>query len=78
MHGNSSNYHIEFDVAYLHPQPEPMFWAVVGGFISDQNIPNTYVVAVRQICGDVSEVKCWKLEKLAINNKVILNLSAPL
>ncbi len=78
MQGRSGHYHIEFDVAYLHPQPQPKFWAVVGGFVSDQNISNTYVAAVRQVCANISDVKCWRLEKLAINNEVILNTSPPL
>ncbi len=37
MLGDMGNYHIEFDISYLIPQPEPDYWAVVGGFISDQN-----------------------------------------
>lgn len=78
MHGDTGHYHIEFDVAYLHPQPNPMFWAVVGGFVSDQNTPNTYVAAVRQVCAESSKVTCWQLEKLAINNKIVLNFSEPL
>ncbi len=72
------HYHIEFDVAYLHPQPQPDYWAVVGGFVSDQNTPNTFVAAVRLTCPDFEKVECWRLEKLAINQKIILNLDNPL
>ncbi len=71
-------YHIDFDLAYLHPQPQPNFWAVVGGFVSDQNTPNTYVAAVRLICPDFSRMECWRLEKLAINGDIIVNLDEPL
>lgn len=78
MFGSLGNYHIEFDVAYLHPQPQPNFWAVVGGFVSDQNTPNTYVAAVRLICEDIEDVDCWRLEKLAINGKILLNESPPI
>ncbi len=72
------HYHIEFDVAYLHPQPQPDYWAVVGGFVSDQNTPNSYVAAVRLICFDFVKVECWRLEKLAINGNIIFDWSNPL
>ncbi len=78
MFGSLGHYHIEFDVAYLHPQPQPDYWAVVGGFVSDQNVPNTYVAALRRICPDSLKVKCWRLEKLAINREIILDRGEPL
>lgn len=78
MFGSLGHYHIEFDVAYLHPQPQPNYWAVVGGFVSDQNVSNTYVAAVRLTCSDFAKVACWRLEKLAINGKIILDRDEPL
>ncbi len=78
MFGSLGNYHIEFDIAYVHPQPQPDYWAVVGGFVSDQNTPNTFVAAVRLICSDFAKIKCWRLEKLAINGKIIIDLGEPL
>ncbi len=78
MFGPIGHYHIEFDVAYLHPQPQPDYWAVVGGFMSDQNTPNTFVAAVRLICSDFPKVACWRLEKLAINGKIIFDWGQPL
>ena len=78
MHGDRGHYHIEFDVAYLHPQPQPNYWAVVGGFVSDQNTPNIYVAAVRLICPDFDEVMCWRLEKLAINDEIVFDRGEPL
>ncbi len=72
------HYHIEFDVAYLVRQPEPNYWAVVGGFVTDQNTPNSYVAAVRLICPDQAKVECWRLEKLAINRKIVVDLGQPL
>ena len=78
MFGSLGYYHIEFDISYLHPQPQPDYWAVVGGFMSDQNTPNTFVAAVRLICSDFAKVKCWRLEKLAINGKIILDRGPPL
>ena len=78
MFSSIGNYHIEFDVSYLHPQPQPDYWAVVGGFITDQNTPNTFVAAVRRICPDFAKVKCWRLEKLSINGKIIVDLGQPL
>ena len=76
--GSLDHDHIEFDVAYLHPQPEINYWAVVGGFVSDQNTPNTYVAAVQLVCPDFAEVECWRLEKLAINQTIVLGLGEPL
>ena len=29
MFSSLGHYHIEFDVAYLYPQPQPNYWAVV-------------------------------------------------
>jgi hypothetical protein len=78
MFGSSGHYHIEFDIAYLHPQPEPDYWAVVGGFVSDQNTFNTYVAAVRLTCPEFAKIACWRLEKLAINGEILLNNSEPL
>lgn len=73
MLGSLGHYHIEFDVAYLHPQPQPDYWAVVGGFVSDQITRNTYVAAIRATCADYAEVACWQLEKLAINGEIIVD-----
>ena len=78
MLGPLGHYHIEFDVAYLMPQPQPNYWAVVGGFVSDQNTRNTYVAAVRLVCPDFAKVACWRLEKLAINRKMVIDLGEPL
>ena len=76
--GSLGHDHIEFDVAYLHPQPEIDYWAVVGGFVSDQNTPNTYVAAVQLVWSDFAEVECWRLDKLAINQTIVLGLSESL
>ena len=72
------HYHIEFDVAQLHPQPDPGYWAVVGGFVSDQNPPNDYVSAIRQVCKDYRKVECWRLEKLALNREIVFERGQPL
>ncbi len=78
MLGPLGHYHIEFDVAYLHPQPQPNYWAVVGGFVSDQRVPNSYVAAVRLVCPETAKVACWRLEKLAINQEIVLDRGEPL
>jgi len=78
MFGSSGHYHIEFDSAYLHPQPQPNYWAVVGGFVSDQNNRNTYVAAVRLTCPEFAKVECWQLEKLAINGNITVDQGQPL
>ena len=78
MFGSLGHYHIEFDVAYLHPQPEPGYWAVVGGYMSEQSTPNSYVAAVRLICPDFDKVTCWRLEKLAVNGTIVVDRGEPL
>ena len=78
MLGDMGHYHIEFDVAYLMPQPQPDYWAVVGGYISDQNDINSYVAAVRLVCPEWAEVECWRLEKLAINGEIVIDLGQAL
>lgn len=78
MFGGLGHYHIEFDVAYLYPQPRPNYWAVVGGFVSDQTERNTYVAAVSLICPEADDVACWRLDKLAINGTIIVDRGEPL
>ncbi len=78
MFESPGHYHIEFDVAYLYPQPDPNYWAVVGGFVSDQNNANSYVAAVRLVCPEFDAVTCWQLEKLAINDAIVVDRGDPL
>jgi hypothetical protein len=39
---------------------------------------NSYVAAVRLICPEFADVACWRLEKLAINGSIVLDLGKPL
>ncbi len=48
-------------------------WVVVGGYISDQNIPNSFTAAVLLECPEFEKVACWSLEKLSINGKIVLD-----
>jgi len=73
MLGGLGFYHIEFDVAYVRPQPQPDHWAVIGGFVSDQYTPNTYVAAIRLTCPAYENLECWRLEKLSINGEIIVD-----
>ena len=79
-YGSISGYHyfFQFDVAQVVPQPELNYWAVVGGFVTDQSTPNSYVAALRLICPDRAKVERWRLEKLAINRKIVVDLGLPL
>jgi hypothetical protein len=77
MHESTENYHIKFDIAYIPPQPQTNFWAVVGGFVSNHNVANTYGTAVRLMCRQFKRVECWRLDKLAIKRTIILNRGDP-
>lgn len=74
MHARTGeHYHIEFDNAFLYSQPRKTLWVVVGGYISDQSIPNSFTAAVHLDCPEFQRVNCWSLEKLSINGKIILD-----
>ncbi len=69
----TTNHHIRFDVAYLYSRPRETLWVVVGGFVSDRNIPNSFTSAVMLDCPNFNQVKCWSLEKLSINGKIVFD-----
>lgn len=69
---------IRFDIAAIFPQPEENYWAVTGGYSTNRQTLNTYVAAVRLVCQDHENPDCWFLQKLAINQKIVLNISDPL
>ena len=68
---------IAFDIASIHPQPDSDYWAVVGGFMaaaSNKNYkPHAFGIAMRLICPDHDKMQCWQMEKLVIDEKIILN-----
>ena len=72
-----SHFGVAFDIANIHPQPDPGYWAVVGGFMADSGgkkyKPHAFGVAMRLICQDHDKLKCWQLEKLVIDRTIILN-----
>jgi hypothetical protein len=78
---SESHFSIAFDIAYIHPQPGGKYWAVVGGFTAetspDHYEPHTYVAAVRLVCADHKDLECWRLDKLAINNQIVLDIGDP-
>jgi hypothetical protein len=74
MHqGGTEHYHIEFDRTFLYSRPGEKLWVVVGGYVSDQNTPNSFTAAVTLDCPDHSKVSCWSLEKLSINGRIVLD-----
>lgn len=74
MHAQTGeHYHIEFDQTFLYSQPRKTLWVVVGGYISNQNIPNSFTAAVHLDCPSFKKVKCWSLEKLSINGKIVFD-----
>jgi len=68
---------VAFDIANIHPQADPGYWAVIGGFMADAGHknykPHAYGVAMRVICSDYAIPACWRLEKLVIDQTVILD-----
>lgn len=73
MTSESEHYHIEFDTSFLYARPRERLWVVVGGYVSDQNTPNSFTAAVLLECAAFEKVACWSLEKLSINGKIVLD-----
>ena len=73
----SDHFDVAFDIANIYPQPGADYWAVVGGFMADSGgknyKPHAYGIAMRLICVEPDKLKCWQLEKLVIDEKIILN-----
>jgi hypothetical protein len=69
----SEHYHIEFDSAFVYSQPRKTLWVVTGGYVSDQTTFNSFTAAVLLDCPDFEKVKCWSLEKLSINGRIVLD-----
>ncbi len=68
--GNAS-----FGPSVVHPRPEGRTWAVVGQLLSGATTGNphrqVYVAATRLICDDIANPDCWRLEKLALGNRIV-------
>ncbi len=74
MHaGGDEHYHIEFDRTFLYSQPRKTLWVVVGGYVLDQNTPNSFTAAVMLDCPEHAKVSCWSLEKLSINGQIVID-----
>ncbi len=73
----ANHFDIVFDIANIHPQPDKGYWAVVGGFMADAGgknyKPHAFGIALRLICPDHEKMKCWQMEKLVIDQTIILN-----
>ena len=71
----ASRFSIAFDVSYVHPQPERNHWAVVGGFMAElsahQYEPHSFIAAVRLVCPEHQNIDCWRLDKLALDNRIV-------
>ena len=74
----ASRFSIALDVSYVHPQPEGNYWAVVGGFMAEpsahQYEPHSFVAAVRLVCPEHQSIDCWRLDKLALDNRIVYRL----
>jgi hypothetical protein len=75
--GNAS-----FGPSVVHPQTPGRSWAVVGRAISGGLTGNmrqhVFVVALSLTCPDAADDACWRLEKLAIDNRIVFDSGKPL
>lgn len=75
------HFDLAFDLAQIHPQPDTNYWAVVGGLMADAGgnryLPHVYVVALRLICPAYKTFACWRLEKLAIDETIVIDIGDP-
>ena len=74
-----SRFAVAFDITYVHPQPEGNYWAVAGGFMAELTVngyePHSYVAAIRLICADYQDLKCWRLDKFALDNRILYDIN---
>ena len=66
-----------FGPSVVHPQPGGRYWAVVGraasGALTGNMRQHVFVVAVRLICEAAESADCWRLEKLAIDDRILFD-----
>lgn len=71
-----------FGPSVVHPQPEGRDWAVVGqlliGAMTGHMRVVHFVAAVRLTCDDAANTDCWRLEKLAIDDRIVFDREIPL
>ena len=71
-----------FGPSVVHPQPEGRYWAVVGQAVSGNVTGNmhqhVYVAAIRLVCDDHANSDCWRLEKLAMDDRIVFDRGDPL
>ncbi len=79
---NSAPAGASFGPSVVHPQPEGRYWAVVGqlliGAMTGHMRVVHFVAAVRLTCDDAANTYCWRLEKLAIDNRIVFGRETPL
>ncbi len=66
-----------FGPSVVHPQPAGRYWAMVGqlliGAMTWHMRLLDFVAAVRLTCDDDANADCWRLEKLAIDNRIVFD-----
>ncbi len=70
-----------FGPSVVHPQPEGRYWAVVGqlliGAMTGHMRVVNFVAAVRLTCDDAANTDCWRLDKLAIDDRIVFGRETP-
>jgi hypothetical protein len=73
----AQHFDVAFDIANIHPQDDPAYFAVVGGFMAKSGgkkyKPHAFGIAMRLICTEHEKPTCWQMEKLVIDKTIILN-----
>jgi hypothetical protein len=71
-----------FGPSVVYPQPGYRYWAVVGeaisGSLTGKLRHHVFVVAVRLVCDEMVLDECWRLEKLAVDDRILFDRGDPL
>lgn len=68
---------LSFQEADVHAQDKPGKWAVLGGYMAFASgrdpSPHAYGLTMRQTCPRHDDPECWALEKLLIDQQLIVD-----
>jgi hypothetical protein len=69
--------HVAFDETEVLPQEGGKNWGAVGGFMlfvgGQTPQPHAFGLSLRLVCPRHEDIACWRLEKLLIDQQLIVN-----